>query len=229
MATNAYIAHEDGTPFTETELDNFLTGCPDCDVLSAPELARRVERDAAVRAERDARRGQPIFVLSYEEIPAMQDSKSIFAPKHEVVVRKRPDSVQHSPKADAVCIDTIPVRCPKHVLRKHPWIAAIKLEDLDDQILHNFAQFCVDGKVWVPALAGPCYFPKGFCYEGREWSQDEVHAEIERRKGKPARVENAMQKYLRLSRVPSHWITDAERRFLQSREAALVSLKLRMR
>lgn len=217
MATNAYIAHEDGTPFTEAELNS--SGCPDCDRLSAPELARRAEQAAAEKAAYRAERAVVVrkraAVVSLEEIAAMQDPKS----------KQHSEPLQFS-------INPIPVPCPKHVPRKHPWIEAVKLEDLDDEILQKFvpsASGNPEGKGFMPYMAGPCYFPTGFVYEDREFSQEEIHAEIERRKTVPARVENAMQKYLRLSRVPQFWITDAERKFLQSREAALCALKLRMR
>jgi hypothetical protein len=214
MATNAQITHEDGTPFTEAELNS--CGCPDCDALSAPALARR----AAEYAE-------------------WRERKPVYRPESDGVTRKRPGQASAPiqpapmcgyPQVKAFSIDPIPVRCPKHVLRKHPWIEAIKLEDLDDEILQKFV-FGTDGNGigWAPILAGPSDFPKGFCYDGREWSIEEIVGEIERRKTVPARVENAMQKYLRLSRVPHFWITDAERRFLQSREAAIAAMKLRMR
>jgi hypothetical protein len=211
MPTNAQIVHEDGTPFTEEELNS--SGCPDCDRLSAPELARRAEQAAA---EKSAYRAERVVVrkrfplVSHEEIAAMQDPKRFSEP------------LQFS-------INPIPVPCPKHVPRKHPWIEAVQLEDLDDTILQKFVPGPGNPVGWAPYIAGASYFPKGFCYEDREFSQAEVRAEIERRKTQPARVENAMQKYLRLSRIPQFWISDSERKFLQSREAALVALKLRMR
>ena len=212
MNSQPQIVHADGVPFTEAELNS--SGCPDCDRLSAPELARRAEQAAAEKAyqaERAVVVRKRLPIVSHEEIAAMQGPT------------RSSESLPFS-------INPIPVPCPKHVPRKHPWIEAVKLEDLDDAILQNFLPDANGNPVgWEPYLAGPSYFPQGFCYEDREFSQAEVSAEIERRKTQPARVENATQKYLRLSRVPSTWITDAERKFLQSREAALVALKLRMR
>jgi hypothetical protein len=179
MNHSARIVHEDGTPFADGEWQE--PRCPDCDALSlsAPKSARRAEKP------------EPIWA----------------GVEHEtVVVRKRPTAsaldknsgpitLPDSPnERTAKFIDLIPVRCPRHVLRPHPWISAIKLQDLDDEILANFVRGQnSEGRVVVPMLAGPSYFPKGFCYEDREFSQEEIHAEIERRKGQPARVENAMR------------------------------------
>ena len=215
MNQQARIVHEDGTPFTEAELIQAEkdSRCPECDALSAPELARRGEN--------------PEPILAGIEHGTVVVRKRTAAPP---ALRGDITTLLDSPnERQANFIDLIPVRCPKHVLRPHPWIAAIKLEDLDTEILQNFVQGTVNGRVWVPMLAGPSNFPQGFCYEDREWSQEEIHAEIERRKDKPARVETAVQKYQRLSRVPSHWTTEAEQKFLRSRDAALAALKLRMR
>jgi hypothetical protein len=214
MNHRAQLVHEDGTPFTEAELIQAEkdSRCPECDALSAPELARRGENP------------EPILA-GIEHATVVVRKRTAASP-----ALRGPITLPDSPnERQANFIDLIPVRCPKHVLRPHPWIAAIKLEDLDTKILQNFVRGTVNGRVWVPMLAGPSNFPQGFCYQDREFSQAEVRAEIERRKTQPTRVENAMQKYQRLSRIPQFWISDSERKFLQSREAALVALKLRMR
>jgi hypothetical protein len=100
MAMNAQIVHEDGTPFTEAELNS--SGCSDCDRLSAPELARRAERQAAEEAARQAQHPVVVrkrsVVVSYDDAMATQDSN------------RATESYQHS-------FAPIPVRCPKHVLR----------------------------------------------------------------------------------------------------------------
>ena len=98
------------------------------------------------------------------------------------------------------------VACARHAMPKsNGFLESVKLADVSLEVLESFAARIGGGLSLVDY--------KTCC--GVRVSPADVRAEIERRKGQPAKRETDQEQWARLSRIPIELVSPSERHFLK--------------